>query len=125
MLNVHPFKDDYQFYRFNQHGTLRTLNSISNFNADDLDFDDINSVRSDISLIPSHDFLQSNSDDLLSDMDHNQAAMRSKTDLFQLTPSGGLFKATTDPNVSIYFPVKSVSVSVTVAMQVSIKSMNS
>ena len=52
------------------------------------------------------------------DVEKDQALMRSKTDMFQLTPTGGLFKATTDPNVSIYFPVKSISQTVTVAMQV-------
>ena len=107
-------------HRINEHGTLRTLNSISNFNIDDLDLDDIDSFRSDTSVTLSRDILQSQPDTPQSDIGNSHALMRSKTDLFQLTPTGGMFKATTDPNVSIYFPVRSISQTVTIAMQVQI-----
>ncbi len=44
--------------------------------------------------------------------------LRTKADVFEVTPAGGQFKSSVDPNVSIYFPVQAVDDIITVHMQV-------
>lgn len=36
----------------------------------------------------------------------------------QVTPAGGLFKSTVDPNITVYFPVKAIDDNITILMQV-------
>ena len=43
---------------------------------------------------------------------------RTKTDVFKVTPAGGLFKSSVDPNITLYFPTKAVDEPLIVLMQV-------
>ena len=58
----------------------------------------------------------------LRDCSHPQeveaAVYRSRSDHFTVTPSGGLFRSTSDPNISIYFPVRAVAQETQIVMQV-------
>ena len=44
--------------------------------------------------------------------------MRTKADQFDVTPAGGLFKSSVDPNVTVYFPVKAIDEPMTITLQV-------
>ena len=44
--------------------------------------------------------------------------LRTKADQFDVTPAGGLFKSSVDPNISVYFPVKAIPEPLTITMQV-------
>lgn len=44
--------------------------------------------------------------------------LRTKADQFDVTPAGGLFKSSADPNITIYFPVKAVQHAMAITLQV-------
>ncbi len=44
--------------------------------------------------------------------------LRTRMDVFEVTPAGGMFKSTVDPNVSVYFPVRAVDSPMQISMQV-------
>ena len=44
--------------------------------------------------------------------------LRTRSDSFYVTPAGGLFHSSIDPNIKIYFPVNAINTFMTISMQV-------
>ena len=112
------FQKNKSHFSLNEGGTLRTLHGITGENSV--------VAPSEADSNPRHEeeeVIHMSKDIFLKrpKQQDDNGILRLKMDVFRVTPSGGLFQSSIDPNISLYFPANAVSQAIAVTMQVCLK----
>jgi len=106
-------------YSLNETGTVKTLNSLVAAHKSRARLGSSKLTSEPSCPDPSDGRLQMSSDVFLRHPSKDTlTSVRLKADVFTVTPGGGLFRSSSDHNVSIYFPINAVPCPVSITMQV-------